>query len=319
MKDADYFAANPDEFYQLTDDQKDSVVNGGTIDDQGDTDPAAADEETSATPEPGQEAIKDPEPELLAKDGKHTIPYQELVDARDKAAQLEQKASQWEQFAAQQAELIAALQAAKVDDAGTGDTKAQEAVMEAYQGDFPEVAEDMKPFIQRMIDDGIKQGLAAFQQQINEQIQPVQKIVQESAQDKHFNAIANAHADWQQVVSDPKLEAWINSHPSFVRDQYNTVLDRGNANQVVELITAYKDANPAKVEAEPEANAKDKAKEVLANVKKPTPNSLSDIPAGTAGTTDVSEAMLTMTPRQLESLFANKSPEEIQKLMSRVV
>jgi len=293
-----------EEFYELTDDQKEHVVSGGIINDQGET---VTPTESEGTPDPAQ--VND-EPELLARDGKHTIPYSELVEARDKAGQ-------WEQFAAQQAELIKALQAAKVEDAETGGTDAQKAVLEEYQGDYPEVAEDMKPFIQRMIDEGIKQGLSAFQQQISEQLKPVQIIAQESAAEKWLSAVSSAHSDWQAVAADPKLIEWINQQPSFVRDQYNLVLEKGTANQAIELLSAFKQAYPVHKETVP--NAKDKAEQVLANIKPNVPNTLTDIPAGKTGTTDISETMLTMSPRQLDELFANKSPEEIQKLIARVV
>lgn len=317
-KNADYFVENPSEFEHLTDDQKELVVNGGSVDDQGDTE-ASGDavelpdaEETSPAPEAGENDPNAPEPELLAKDGKHVIPYAELEEARAKAAQ-------WEELAKRQTELIEALKAAKVEDeqAGQGETSAQEQVLAEYQGDFAEIAEDLKPFIQRMIDEGVKTGMSAFQAEITEQVKPAQTYALESARKEHFAAIEQAHDDWQALVKDPKLFDWIGTLPSFMQDQCNQVLAQGTAGQVIELFSAFKDAN--KLPAAPAADSKAKAEEIIANTKKPAPGSLTDIPSSINAQHDEIEAVQNMTPAQLEAKFANKSPEEIRTMLSRLV
>jgi hypothetical protein len=210
MKDADYYEENPDQFDSLTDAEKDAIINGEALED--DTEGEST-EENSVSSDAEQE-----EPELLAKDGKHQIPYQELVDARSKAAE-------WEQFASQQADLIKSLQAAKVEDAGTGDTKAQEAVIADYQGEFPEVVEDMKPYIQKMIDEGIKNGLSQFQNEINERVAPVEKIANESAAERYFSSIRAAHPDADAIVDDKDFNVWVNKQPSFVKASYIEALE----------------------------------------------------------------------------------------------
>ncbi|MDP1774261.1 MAG: hypothetical protein Q8L15_18490 [Methylobacter sp.] len=309
--DLDFYMNNPEQFEQLTEDQQAALFNGGTVD-QGDTSEADssddANEETSAAPEPSEEKT---EPSVMAKDGVHTIPYQELLDARNKAAE-------WEAIVSQQAQLIADLQQAKADDAGTGSTTAQDAVLEAYQGDFPEVADDLKPLIQAMIDQGVKAGIEQFQQKIDAMVAPAQKLVVENDLAAHFDAIRSAHSDFEDVFQSGKLHEWVNKQPSFVRDQYTAVMDRGNAAQAIELLSAYKDTNGLSAAAI-ESSATDKAKDIIAAVKPKVPGSLSDIPSGTIGSHDETSAILNMSSRDLEAKFANKSPEEIMKLMSKIV
>lgn len=305
-RDADFFAENTEQFAELTEAQQEAIFNGGVIDDQGDT---GAEPETSDAPDAGNDSDDKPaEPELLAKDGKHTIPYSELVDARKSAAE-------WEQLSAQQAELIKALQSAKIEDAGTGDTKAQDAVLAEYQGEYTEIAEDMKPFIQKLIDEGIKAGMAAFTQQIEQRVAPVEKLASATATEKHFNAIRAEHPDFEQIAQDKQFGDWIDKQPSFMKDQCSAILERGTATQLNELFTAYKSAN----KVGPVTDVTGKAKDIIAKTKANAPGSLSDIPAGTTGQHDEVEAMRNMTPRQLEVKFANKSPDEVMKLMSRLV
>ena len=302
MKDADYYALNPEEFDDLSDDEKEAVVNGLELD--GDTSPV---EEINETPVVG-------EPELLAKDGVHQIPYQELVDARTKAAE-------WESFSQQQAELIKQLQAAKIEDAGTGDTKAQDAVVAEYTGDYPEVINDMKPYLQRMIDDGIKAGLQAFEAQIDKRVAPVEKFANETATDKYFRSIRDAHPDADAIVDDTKFYDWVNGQPGFIRDAYKEALEyKRPANDLIEMFTAYKSAiNNKPVDALDAKDATDKAKTIVSQTQKKTPSSLSDIPSGVSGQHDEIEAMRNMTSRQLEAKFFGKSPEEVNRLVAKLI
>jgi hypothetical protein len=301
-KDAEYYENNPTEFDSLTDDEKDAVLTGESLED--DTEGESTEENSESS------AAVEEEPELLAKDGKHQIPYQELVDARSKAAE-------WEQFASQQAELIKSLQAAKVEDAGTGDTKSQDAVLAEYQGEFPEVAEDMKPFIQRMIDEGIKAGLSQFENEIAQRVAPIEKIANETAAERYFSSIRQAHPDADEIVDDKDFSAWVNKQPSFVKASYIEALEyKRPASDLIEMFSAYKEAAGIK---NPVADVTGKAKAIIANTKRSGPGSLTDIPAGTTGQHDEAEQMMTMTSRELEQKFWNKSPSEINKIMSKLL
>jgi hypothetical protein len=306
-KNAEYYELNPNEFDSLPDLDKDAILNGDSID--GDTEVEEA-EEHSESPDAVEEETEE-QPEVLAKDGKHTIPFQVLEEARNKAAE-------WETFASQQAELIKSLQAAKVEDAGTGDTKAQEAVIAEYQGEFPEVVEDMKPYIQKMIDEGIKNGLSQFQNEINERVAPVEKIANETAAERYFSSIRAAHPDVDTIVDDKAFNVWVNKQPSFVKASYIEALEyKRPASDLIEMFSAYKEA--AGIDKQPVTNVTGKAKTIIANTKRSGPGSLTDIPAGTTGKHDEVEQMLTMTSRELEQKLWNKSPEEVNKIISKLV
>ncbi len=308
MKDVDYFTNNPEEFDLLTEDQKELVINGGDID-QGDTEAKA--EESSATPDATTETSETPEPVLLAKDGVHTIPYSELVNERQKSAELAA-------FVESQNQLIEQLKNAQAQDEGTGDTVNQDAVLAAYEGSFPEIADDMKPFIQAMIDTGIKKGLEAFQQQVQTMVAPAVKVSENAALDAHFAQIDEAHPDREAIIED--VGKWIESRPAFIRDHYAQVFEKGSAAQVVELISEFKEATGYKPSQTPSVDdVRAKAKQSIADAKPKAVTSLSDIPSGNPVAHDEAEAMLNMNPQQLQAKFANKSPEEIMRLMDKLV
>jgi len=327
MKDADYYAENTGEFEELTDTQKEAVFNGDVIE-LGDTSKVSEEqaemeaasetndkEEVSETPSTESENEKEPEPKLLAKDGEHTIPYSELVEAREKA-------EQFAAFSNQQAKLIEELQTAKTQDAETGGTEAQDAVIDEYEGDYPEIAEELKPLIQEMIDEGVKKGLEAVEQQINEKVAPIQESAQEAANKARNDAVIATHPDAFEVYSSKELQEWINSQPSFVRDRYQEVLLHSTADEMNEMFSAFKKDAHNFGEEKPKAESEsitDKAKDIIAKTEKKVPASLSDVPASQAGTLDESEAILDMSPPQLEQKFSGKSLEQIREIMSKSV
>lgn len=316
MKNADYYAENTGEFEELTEAQKEAVFNGDTIE-TGDTletedvnnetdslDNAEVDDEVSDTPDAEEE--NESEPELLAKDGKHTIPYEQLVEAREKA-------EHWQNLSNQQKALIDEMQAARIQDEEQGGTENQDAVLEEYEGDYPEIAEEMKPFIQKMIDEGV----AAVTRQFEERVAPIQEMSQKTAEQKRYDDIVTAHPDAVEIYQSKELRNWIDKQPSFVKATYDSVLQASTAEQMNELLSAYKEATG--IVKDDKSSIQSKAKDIIDKTKQKSPASLSDIPSGKAGTIDEVESMLEMTPAQLEMKFANKTPEQINAIMAKLV
>ena len=78
------------------------------MDQRASSEPEAEDEETAAGSEEGDE---EDEPVIVAKDGKHEIPYQKLVEARDSEKDAKAQAKQWQEIAEQKEKLIEAMKA----------------------------------------------------------------------------------------------------------------------------------------------------------------------------------------------------------------
>lgn len=266
-----------------------------------------------AEPKPEPETTADPEPVVLTRDGKHTIPYSELAEAREKA----QLAAHWEQVAKDQAAELEALKktstAAPVEPA-----KTEPAQAEPLFGDFSE--EDLKKGVEKLVEARVATALAEAEKRFAETLTPYQQAVERARVEEHTRQIYTAHPDADSVVQSPALKAWIEAQPSFVQKHYAAVLDQGTASEVTELFTAFKAATKSAPAAAPAvADPTATAEAVIAKAKAKTPTTLSDIATGAAPHHDEAEAAMEMTPTALLGKFEGMSPAKVEELLSRVL
>lgn len=260
------------------------------------TDTTAAPAAPAAAP---AEAAPEPEPlGVLAADGKTVIPLSVLQQEREAARHWEKQARAFAEIA----DALAASRRAPNPDAphaGAADpatTQAPTASASAAE-------------IARLVAD-----------QVSRELEPIKRR-------EHYGAIEAAHPDVKEIGANPAFQAWIEGHPSFVRDQYVAVRDGGSSAQVIEMLNAFKASQPKPAAAAaapaPVAQTKEQlaaaAKAVVAGVKAAPPSSLSELPAGGAQVVDETTALLTMTPEAMREKFASKSPKEIEALLSRVL
>jgi len=326
VMNADYFMANPEAFDALTEAQQVELLQNGSVTTAGDTDGSASPDTTAdvnaddKAGEVGKDVLDDGKAEdtsaeptgILSKDGQHVIPFSRLTEAQEEAARFRALATQQEQ-------IIADLKAAKEADAGTGDTKAQDDVLEGLRSEFPELAEKLAPVISALVDQGVNAAVS----KLNAEIQPLKANAQEDAVNKHFNTIRDAHSDFDTLIKGDAVEKWIDKQPAFVQDRYKEVLEKGTAKDVVELLSAYKEANKISAPSnEPSSddiklaakNAVDKAKGAKA-----APLSLSEVPSGQMPASDELTAMDELSPTALMAKFEGKTPEQINAIISKII
>ena len=273
---------------------------------------AAASTDPTAELEPSKNAGELPPPSdvqpdpantvILAKDGKHTIPYSKLEEARqaEQAARAAAKAAQ-DELAALRAQAdqraAAGIAPTAADNASALVAQALESgeVDPAIFGDFSEAA------MAKGIATLIKQGFTELRQEIA----PLKQQQEVSAIEKHYAAIYQAHPDADSVVESQELDSWIASKPSFVRDAYRAVLDpqgQGTAAQVIELFDTFKKetgATQAAAAPAPSVDPKAAAKAAIAAAQPAVPASLSDFPGGRAGASSRMEALDALSPADL--------------------
>lgn len=286
--------------------------------DSGTPNPAPA--KTEHTPSASATTTNDPAPTVvLAKDGVHTIPYEKLVEARDGE-------KHWKAQAEAAQQQLAALQAQAEQRAATGQapTTADAAVAKATAaidagvdpelfGDFSEEA--IAKGVQKLVDARV----AAIEAKFAEVVKPLQAKAELTEAEKHFQAIYQAHPDADSLTESAELKAWINTHPSFVRQGFEAVLSQGTTTQVIELFDAFKAAN-GRTQTPPAAqNAAAAAKAVIAKAQTPVPASLSDVPGSAAGPADELDAIRQMSATDLMGKLEGKTPEQIEALMARLL
>lgn len=289
--------------------------------------PAPADAPTAApaaTPAPAAApAVAEADSVILAKDGKHTIPYQKLVSAREEAKSATARAEQAERDAAQLREQLA--KATTAPAAAPASAAAPAAASDLF-GDFSDQA--LKKGVESLVAD----ALGKFKSEVNADIEPVKRQVAESAAETHFRTIYTKHPDTDSIVESAEYQQWLAAQPSLVRQTYETVLSKGTASQVVEMLDTYKAARPAPATAPapapapapvaapaPAVDPQKKADQVVASVKSKTPTSLTDVPAGSQVHHDEAEAMAEMSPLDLMAKFEGKTPSQIEALMRKLV
>ncbi|MDD2978134.1 hypothetical protein [Aquabacterium sp.] len=282
--------------------------------------PAPADE-SSTIAAPTDDSLTADNAVILAKDGKHTISYDKLVQAREtaRAAQTEAQALAAQLQAAQQqlADLTAQAQARA--NAGQAPTEtdnqvaAAQAAIEAGAnpalfGDFSEEA------LAKGITQLVEQQVAARMEAINAKLKPIEQQAATDATTAHFNAIYSAHPDADSLVESQEFAVWKGAQPAIVRAALDQALTQGSSTDVIEVFSAFKAATqqPPAAAGKGALSPAEAAKAAIAKAAAPTPASLSDIPGGRVAGTNVFEAMNDMNSHELLSATSNMSAEQIE-------
>lgn len=287
--------------------------------------PAAAPAPTDDSPQPAAQ----PEPELTAenavitaKDGKHTISYDKLVQAREaaRAAQTEaqmlaaQLQAAQQQLADLQAQAQARADAGQAPTATDNQVAAAQAAIDAGAdpalfGDFSEEA------LAKGITKLVEQQVAARMAAIDAKLKPIEQQAATDATTAHFNAIYSAHPDADSIVESQEFAVWKGAQPAVVRAALDQALEKGSSTDVIEVFSAFKAATQ---QQSPPAAGKgamtpaEAAKAAIAKAAMPVPASLSDIPGGRVAGTNVFEAMDTMNSHELLAATSNMTAEQIE-------
>ena len=293
-----------------------------TDDKPGAAEPTKGNEQTDETKGKADDAQPIPEDQqtadntvVLARDGKHTIDFSHLDKARQ---QRDTYRAEAEDAKRQLADLQA--QAKARENEGQAPTKTDNMVATAEAamskgvdpglfGDFSEeaLAAGIAKLVQQQVEERVGKAVA-----------PLQAKQQQDAATAHYEAIYKAHPNADSIVESAEFKAWVDAHPSAVRNAYWQLFDPktgGTAEQIVEVFDAFTKGN--KEAPTPAASDKAAATAAAASARKDPPASLSGIPGGRAdglsphehmagmGGVDMYAAMEGMSPAQIEA-FLNK-------------
>lgn len=254
---------------------------------------------------------------VLAKDGKHTIPYERLQETREQVQQYKQ---QVEQLTAQ----LAAQQTPGNTQVAQQNAAVAEAVIEA-SGNNADVMAMFGDFSEEAIAKGVE---ALVSQRVSAQVQsmmdaalaPFKQQQQLSAEQQHFAYIGSAHPDYESIPESQEFQAWKDAQPSFIRSAYEDVLNKGSAEQVVELLSLYKSQNNVSPKVDTPAPTQamvEKAKQAVQNAPSKVPHSVTDLPAGSPAALSADERLSNLSGPELLAEMENWNPDQVEAYMSR--
>lgn len=284
---------------------------------QGDTNAQALDD--GGAPEPTTAQGNEPQEQeaaILARDGKHTIPYQKLADARNDAQIWKAQAE------ASQAELESLREQAQARaDAGEAPTKtdnmvaAADAAIDAGAdislfGDFSEEA--MADGILKMVRAEVATALKPMhQKQEQERATEVEQAIA-----SHANAILAAHPDAASIYQSEEMERWITSRPFYAQGGIREALSEGTTDEVIAIFSDYKkDSGIAPSRGGNKAVATRAAAAAAAAYAPPA--SLSEIPGGRAGAYSVADQLSGLSGAELVQAMDGLSDDAIEAFLNR--
>ena len=291
------------------------LENGGAPDATTVTDKAATGEDAGTTTEAGDPANA----VVLARDGKHTIPYETLVKHREGEQHWKALAEAAQQ---QLADLQAQAQARA--DAGTAPTKTDnmvataEAAIEAGAdvgifGDFSEEA--LAKGIATLVEQQVQARVSAA-------LEPLATKQAKDAAAAHYDAIYSKHPDADSIAQSAEFAAWVNAQPSAVRNAYWGLFDPhtgGTAQEIVEVFDAFKAVSTPNPNTPAAADPKAAASAAVAAARATPPASLSSIPgARVEGASELDRAADMSGPDMLEAT-KNMSPAQIEAWLDRQI
>ena len=255
---------------------------------------------------------------VLARDGKHHIPYETLEKHR-------QGEQHWKAQAEAAQQQLAELQAQAQTraDAGATPTKTDNMVATAEAAiDAGADASLFGDFSEEALAKGIEKLVAQqVEARVSKALEPLTTKQAKDAAIEHHDAIYGKHPDADSIAQSSEFKAWVETHPSAVRNAYWALFDTqtgGTAKEIVEVFDAFKAAGTPKT-APTAAASKAAASAAVASTKNEPPASLSSIPGGHAAGASVMDRMADMSGPEQLAATQHMTPEQIEAWLNRTV
>ena len=311
MKDLAYFEANPDEFEALSDEDRMLLANGEPVDGEITGESPDAESTTNETEEQGDERQEDggrsAEQVVLAKDGKHTIPFDELQKAREAAAFWQAQDEE-----AKQAQAIQQRQESQVQH--------QQVDLKALRRQLREAT---------LLDD--EDQIDDIEGQIDAELV---RIAQETAQQQFYAAMAAANEQAEQQAITSTAESLIAKYPEL---DHTKPTANAEAIAMVQALSAMYANDRPRVSALSDAVAKvaslfgmdnnqpdisdaaARAEKVIsaAKAKQKVPSSMASIPSAPTPPSDEMQAIGQMSQQQMQDRMMEMPREKILALLAR--
>lgn len=308
-KDLSHYLNNPDELGDMSDEALEALVDSQSAaedetpaEPKGDTESAATPGDTAGEQnkgEPNEQEPTDKQPDgILARDGKHVIPYARLEEAERRAREL---AAQVAELTKQQSgEQAPAKQDAQSETEGF----LSDEELDELENELPALAKVIR-------------AQQAQVRQLSGEVSNLKKGYESQQQDdetKSWNeALAqNPKAQYLDATLAPEVgQRFINAAATVYADKWDTM---PHAERAAAIVRQY-EAVHGEIQVKQAAQATKPAQPA----KKPdVPVSMGGIPGGAAPAVDEAAAMASKTGAELTADFMNMTPEQIDAALNRI-
>ena len=117
-------------------------------------------------------------------------------------------------------------------------TEEEKQAITTYELDWPETVK----YVSLQIKAARAEIRKELVQEFAQAMQPLQANYAQTAAEKHYNSIIEAHPDYDKVMYDGLVQ-WIGQQPRQLREAYTQIAAQGDTDDVVQMISQYKFAN----------------------------------------------------------------------------
>jgi small-conductance mechanosensitive channel len=325
-----FFEANPEQFDALSDEDRMLLANGETIEGEteGESPDANGTEETAVeggdddADDDGDDVADIEQPEVMAKDGKHTIPFEELQAARDSAKRLEE-------LVRQQSELIESLKnpaapQAQESNEPTLDDKLAEIRQEIEDAALLDEQDKLKGLIADMHRLIAEDAQSKSRAEISKEFEARDQRAREAAAQSALDAVAAQAAKDYPFLDSQSASANQDAIGKVVRYR-NALIAEGAplhealAEAVKTFAPMYQSKPQGTASQQASMSAKEAAEKAIAGAKSKVPTSMSSIPSAASPATDEVQAMSGMSAQALQDKMMDLPREKIIELMNRTL
>ena len=281
---------------------------------------------SSPTDEEKEEEVNEEEPEesdeeakedsvILAKDGKNTIPFSELTDARNALKEANGTIAVLQAKLQEVDGLKEKIQAAQEKDAETGNDDEITDLFDGLSEDYPEAAK-MLAKLQKQLSVIEEERLARKQEQ--EELD-----ARTEAQKKFDDAAVAIEKRYLEATNSDEFWNWIDNQPLYVQSAKQSPDPKVAAALVSAFYDSQKSAETGDTGKKNEAvekASKDKVVKAIKEAKEQSAiESLSDVPGGTNPEHDEANAIANMDGLSLFKSIQGKSIAEVEKKLARFI
>ncbi|MEN6540819.1 MAG: hypothetical protein ABFC67_14525 [Mizugakiibacter sp.] len=313
-KDLSYYLNHPDELGDLPNEQIDALATQGessgepdaATENKGDTESAATPGDTAGTEKKDEQSAKpdDQTPEgILARDGKHIIPYSRLEAAEAKARDLSK------QIEGLQAKIDGKQEAESKTGTEQEDGLLSDTELEELEHDLPALAK-----VIRAQQSQIRQ-LNGRVESLNESHKSHEEVQARDAQTAWNEALSkNPKAAYLDQTLSPEVgQKFVNAAASL-HDNWSEMSDDDRA---AAIVRQYEAVN-GEIKVKQVATQQDKPTAKEPEKKPDVPLSMSAIPGGSAPPVDEAAALAQKSGVELLAMFEKMTPDQIEAQLNRI-